>query len=76
LGSTIYFIATGHEPYDELGDDEDEVEKLYMEDVFRDLAYVPFGEAIALCWRQKAESATMVLELLTRSSPGNTPDTQ
>ncbi|RSL79853.1 hypothetical protein CDV31_017170 [Fusarium ambrosium] len=70
LGSTIYFIVTGREPYTELGDDEKEVQKRYGEGVFPDLAGVPFGETIALCWRQGAKSARMVLELLQCPSSG------
>jgi serine/threonine protein kinase len=70
LGSTIYFIATGHEPYTELGEDEDEVQKRYRDGVFPDLAGVPFGETIALCWRQEAESARTALELLQCPSSG------
>lgn len=46
LGSTIYFIVTGHEPYTELGEDEDEVQKRYRDGVFPDLTGVPFGETI------------------------------
>ncbi|KAF2455230.1 kinase-like domain-containing protein [Lineolata rhizophorae] len=67
LGSTIYFIATGHEPYNELTD-EDQVEKLYKDRVFPELSGVPFAEVIALCWRQEAESAKMIIELVKRSS--------
>jgi serine/threonine protein kinase len=63
LGSTIYFIATGHEPYEELAD-EDQVEKLYKDGVFPELSDVPFAEIIALCWRQEAESAKRIIELL------------
>lgn len=71
LGSTIYFIATGYEPYNELTDD-DEVEKLYKDGVFPELGGVPFAEIIALCWRQEAESAKMVMELVRRSSAQET----
>jgi serine/threonine protein kinase len=67
LGSTIYFIVTGHEPYEELTD-ENQVEKLYEDGVFPDLSDVPFAEIIALCWRQEAESAKMILDLVMRSS--------
>ncbi|OAL57043.1 hypothetical protein IQ07DRAFT_594472 [Pyrenochaeta sp. DS3sAY3a] len=67
LGSTIYFIATGHEPFEELTD-EDQVEKLYKDGVFPELTGVPFAEIIALCWRQEAESAKMVMELEMGSS--------
>ncbi|KAI3396846.1 hypothetical protein diail_11618 [Diaporthe ilicicola] len=66
LGSTIYFIATGHEPYNELTD-EDEVEKLYKDGVFPELGGVPFAEAIALCWRQEVESAQTIIEIIQRS---------
>jgi serine/threonine protein kinase len=67
LGSTIYFIATGHEPYEELTD-ETQVEKLYKNGTFPELSEVPFAEIIALCWRQEAESAKMIMELVMRSS--------
>ncbi|KAI1775336.1 kinase-like domain-containing protein [Hypoxylon cercidicola] len=67
LGSTIYFIATGHEPHDELTDEE-EVEKLYADGIFPELGGVPFAEAIELCWRQKAESTQRVVEIARRPS--------
>lgn len=63
LGSTIYFIATGHEPYKEVAD-EDQVKKLYEDRVFPELYDVPFAEIIALCWRQEAESAKVINELV------------
>lgn len=65
LGSTIYFIATGHEPYHELAD-EDQIGKLYEDGIFPDLGGVPFAEAIAMCWRQKAEAAQTILEIIQR----------
>lgn len=64
LGSTVYFIITGFEPFHELGDNDNEVQERYREGQFPDLAGVPFGEVIALCWRQEAKSAKMVLDLL------------
>ncbi|KAI1349184.1 kinase-like domain-containing protein [Xylaria sp. FL0043] len=75
LGSTIYFIATGHEPYHELAD-EDQIEKLYKDGVFPELGGVLFAEVIALCWRQEAESAKMILELARRPSAPLIPDTR
>ncbi|KAI9804805.1 MAG: hypothetical protein M1825_001173 [Sarcosagium campestre] len=63
LGSTIYFIATGHEPYEQV-DEDDQVEKLYKDGVFPALGTVLFSEIIALCWRQEAESAKEVVELI------------
>ena len=67
LGSTIYFIATGHEPYEELIDEE-HVEKLYEDGVFPRLSGIPFAEIIALCWRQEAKSAKIIIELVRRLS--------
>ncbi|KAI1162753.1 kinase-like domain-containing protein [Nemania serpens] len=75
LGSTIYFIATGHAPYDELTD-EDQVATLYQDGVFPDLNGVPFAEIIALCWRQEAVSAKTITELIKRSSAQDIPNTQ
>lgn len=66
LGSTIYFIATGHEPYHELAD-EDEVQKLYEDGIFPELGGMPFAEAIALCWRQEVESTQTLIEIIRRS---------
>lgn len=68
LGSTIYFIATGREPYHELCDEE-EVERLYQAGTFPTLHDVPFAEAITLCWTQQAETAQMVLQAIQRSHP-------
>jgi serine/threonine protein kinase len=67
LGSTIYFIATGHEPWEEVVD-EDEVEKLYADGVFPDLSGVLFADVIALCWRQEVDSAKTISRLVMRSS--------
>lgn len=66
LGSTIYFIATGRDPYSELTD-EDEVQKLYKEGVFPDLGGVLFAESIAECWRQEVESAEKLIEIIRLS---------
>lgn len=66
LGSTIYFIATGHDPYHELID-EDEVGQLYKDGIFPELGGVPFAEAISQCWRQKVGSAQTIIELVQRS---------
>jgi serine/threonine protein kinase len=62
LGSTIYFIATGHKPYEE-STDGDQVRKL---EYFRNWRST-FAEIIAQCWRQEAESAKMMIELVMRS---------
>lgn len=52
LGSSIYFIATGHKPYGELAD-EVEVEELYIDEVFPKLLGMPFADATGLCWKQE-----------------------
>ncbi|KAF2761775.1 kinase-like protein [Pseudovirgaria hyperparasitica] len=64
LGSTIYFIVTGHEPYEELTDDQ--VGELYKDGVFPGLDDVAFAEIIILCWRQEAESAKMTIDVMKR----------
>lgn len=65
LGSTIYFIATGQEPYHELTD-EDEVAKLYQDGTFPELGNVLFAEAIALCWKGELASAQTIIEVIRR----------
>ena len=62
LGSTIYFIATGHAPYEDLY--KEQVEKLYTDGVFPGLGNVVFAEVNELCWKQKAESADIIVGLL------------
>lgn len=62
LGSTIYFIVTSHEPYTDLS--EDEVQERYRNRVFPNVADIPFSKTITLCWKQEADSAKKVLELL------------
>jgi hypothetical protein len=47
LGSTIYFIVTGHKLYEELTDG-DHVKKLYEDGVFPNLNNEPFVEIIAM----------------------------
>jgi hypothetical protein len=44
------------------------VERLYTDGVFPELSNVPFGDIIGLCWRQEAESAQELIELVRRSS--------
>ena len=45
LGSTIFFTTTGHEPFEELTDEE-EVEKMYKNGVYPALSDVPFAEIV------------------------------
>jgi serine/threonine protein kinase len=67
LGSTTYFIATGHEPWEEVVN-EDELEKLFASGVFPDLSGVLFADVIALCWRQEVDLAKMISRLVMRAS--------
>lgn len=62
LGSTIYFIITGHAPFHEL--EREEVEERYLAGVFPDLTDLPCDTIISLCWRQEAKSAQEVLGLV------------
>jgi serine/threonine protein kinase len=49
LGSTIYTILTGHEPFGEL--ESDEVEARFSSADFPDTSGLPFDEAMQSCWR-------------------------
>ena len=52
LGTAIYEIVTGHEPYPDLDelDDEEEIEKRYEGGQFPDLDDVLGGQIIQRCW--------------------------
>jgi serine/threonine protein kinase len=52
LGSTIYMILTGKEPYGEL--ESAEVEARYSAAEFPDTSTLPFDEAMQSCWRGRA----------------------
>ncbi|KAF1959390.1 kinase-like protein [Byssothecium circinans] len=68
LGSTIYHICTGHQPfpqYDSI-DDEAKFEKLYREGNFPDLDARLGGEVVRNCWRGKYKSAGEVVRDLDR----------
>jgi len=62
LGSTIYEIMTGKQPYEDLSDDE--VEARYKQLLFPSVATIPCGEVIIACWCSKLKSANEVLELI------------
>jgi serine/threonine protein kinase len=49
LGSTIYMILTGKEPFEEL--ESDEVEARFSSTDFPDTSNLFFGEVIQACWR-------------------------
>ncbi|KFY34884.1 hypothetical protein V494_06396 [Pseudogymnoascus sp. VKM F-4513 (FW-928)] len=62
LGSTIYEIMTGKEPYLELGDDE--VTALFTEKKFPPVDELPCGDVIMKCWLSKVHSAKEVREFI------------
>ncbi|OBT40931.1 hypothetical protein VE00_09565 [Pseudogymnoascus sp. WSF 3629] len=62
LGSTIYEIMTGKEPYLELKDDE--VTALFMEKKFPPVDQLPCGDVMMKCWLSEANSAEEVRALI------------
>lgn len=63
LGSAIYEMITGHEPYEEL--EEAEVEERYMKLHFPDLEPVVGGEIIQKCWMVGYGSAHQIVHDLS-----------
>ncbi|KXT06509.1 hypothetical protein AC578_6052 [Pseudocercospora eumusae] len=59
VGSTIYEIMTGHEPYEHLDsiDDLEEVEALFSEQKFPSTEGILAHSVIEKCWRQRYHSA-------------------
>jgi serine/threonine protein kinase len=62
LGSTIYEIMTGRQPYEDLPDDD--VEARYSQQLFPSVQDVPCGRVIADCWRCKVHTAEEVMRRL------------
>lgn len=63
LGSVVYFIMVGEEPYADLS--EDEVEKLFREAVFPDVSRLACGAVIRGCWDGTIETAEQAVRSLT-----------
>jgi len=59
VGSSVYEIMTGHEPYEHLDsiDDMEEIEALIAAGKFPSTANVLAGNVIEGCWRQEYDSA-------------------
>jgi len=55
LGSTIYEIMTGTQPYAHCTDEE--VEALFKEGTFPPVDRIPCGEVIKRCWHSEVHSA-------------------
>jgi len=62
LGSTMYEIMTGRQPYEELSDDD--VEARYRQRLFPSVGAVPCGEVIMACWCGGIQSANEAMELI------------
>ncbi|KAK4111666.1 kinase-like protein [Canariomyces notabilis] len=62
LGSTIYEIMTGEQPYNDLPDDE--VETRYSRLMFPDVQAVRCGQVINACWRGEIKTAKEAMELI------------
>lgn len=58
LGSTIYEIMTGTQPYAEHTDEE--VEALFKRGIFPEVDSIPCGELIRKCWHSQVHSAEEV----------------
>ncbi|KAJ5799200.1 uncharacterized protein N7518_001268 [Penicillium psychrosexuale] len=69
LGSAIYFIMTGHEPFPELDsfDDEEKIESLYEEGIFPSAEQEHICYYITeKCWKQQYQSAGDVVRDITQ----------
>ncbi|WEW59986.1 hypothetical protein PRK78_005468 [Emydomyces testavorans] len=62
LGSLLYFIMTGHYPFEEKS--EDDVERLYKAHQFPDTTQVFCGPIIQGCWEQQVQTAQAVSDYL------------
>ncbi|OIW30486.1 kinase-like protein, partial [Coniochaeta ligniaria NRRL 30616] len=62
LGSTIYEIMTGRQPYDDLPDDE--VETRYSQQIFPPVQGVHCEQVIMACWRGEVSSAKEAMALI------------
>jgi len=62
LGSVMYYIITGRQPYDNLPDDE--VVAKYTQKDFPEVESIPCGNAIKECWKGDFRSAEDVLKAI------------
>ncbi|KAF5027349.1 hypothetical protein F66182_550 [Fusarium sp. NRRL 66182] len=63
LGSVLYFIMCGEEPYSKI--DEDEVERLFDKLEFPATGHLDCGIVIRDCWNGKLATAEQVIQALT-----------
>ncbi|GAB0131571.1 hypothetical protein EsDP_00000035 [Epichloe bromicola] len=69
LGSMLFFILTGHEPYDDLA--EDEVEKRFQKGDFPDVTFLSCGSIITGCWTGSFKTASRVAHALSATNSQN-----
>ncbi|KAI1126238.1 kinase-like protein [Nemania abortiva] len=62
LGSVLYFIITGNEPYDDL--DDVEVERRFQAHEFPETGSLWYGSVIDDCWNGKLTTARAVVQAL------------
>lgn len=60
LGSTLYELITGKEPYE--GRSSESIENLFKEGVFPSVDELPLGDLIMGCWIRKFRSAKEMLK--------------
>ncbi|KAI1499061.1 kinase-like domain-containing protein [Biscogniauxia marginata] len=70
LGSVMYYIMTGREPYKDLSDDE--VTAKYERKEFPDVEALKCGNAIRGCWTGDLKSAEDVLQAIQKDSLAET----
>jgi len=66
LGSAIYYIMSGHEPYDALS--EDEVSARYSRGEFPMVDSIACGRIIMGCWKEHFNSAEEVIQALSEEN--------
>ncbi|KAJ5950646.1 uncharacterized protein N7479_009059 [Penicillium vulpinum] len=59
LGSLIYEVSTGVRPFDEI-DDDDEIERMFTEQIFPSLESLEYRDIISKCWRSQYSSADII----------------
>ena len=59
VGSAVYEIMTGHEPYEHLGsiDDMEQIEALFRNEKFPSTESILAHNVVEDCWRQRYDSA-------------------
>ena len=74
LGSVLYLIASGHEPYPDL--EEEEIERLFGSGTFPDVSHLVLGALIRGCWEGTVGSAEEAMASLSVLHNGEHETTQ